>query len=205
MNPITTIIFDIGNVLMRFTWKAYADGLFGEETAERITRAIWRRGWWNELDRGVLNVEEIIKGAQSEAPELASEIRTAFERSGEACSRHDYAIPWIESFKSRGYRTLYLSNYSEYLMDKRPDVLDFLPHLEGGVFSCRVKLVKPNPAIYQKICDEYGLNKHECLFIDDTRVNIALARSFGLGAIRFENYETTAPQIEEFLSERSGK
>ena len=100
---------------------------------------------------------------------------------------------------------LYLSNYSEYLMDKRPDVLDFLPHLEGGVFSCRVKLVKPNPAIYQKICDEYGLNKHECLFIDDNRVNIALARSFGLGAIRFENYETTAPQIEEFLSERSGK
>jgi len=202
MDRVTTIIFDIGNVLMRFTWKAYADGLFGEEAAHRVTRAIWHCGWWNELDRGVLNVEQIIKGAQAEAPDLAAEIRAAFERSGEACFRHDYAIPWIESFKSRGFRTLYLSNYSQYLMDKRPDVLDFLPHLHGGVFSCRVRLVKPDPAIYARICDEYGLSARECLFIDDNPVNIALAKNFGLGTVRFENYAATAPQIEAFLAGR---
>ena len=30
MNKITTVIFDIGNVLMRFTWKDYVERLFGE-------------------------------------------------------------------------------------------------------------------------------------------------------------------------------
>ena len=205
MNKITTVIFDIGNVLMRFTWKDYVERLFGEETAAVLTWAIWRRHWWNELDREVLTPEEVIAGAQSEAPHLASQIREAVERSGEACYRHDYAIPWIESFKARGYRTLFLSNYSQYLMNKRPDVLDFLPHLEGGVFSYQVRMCKPEPAIYARICSDYGLIPSECLFMDDSRINVVMARKCGLNAIHFANYETTAPEIEKFLAERGEK
>ena len=202
MAKITTIIFDIGNVLMRFTWNAYVERLFGAEAAQTITWAIWRRHWWNELDRGVMTPDEVIAGAQSEAPQFAEQIRTAVERSGEACYRHDYAIPWIESFKARGYRTLYLSNYSKYLIDKRPDVLDFLPTLDGGVFSYKVRMCKPEPAIYERICSLYGVAPGECVFMDDSRVNVVMARKCGLNAFRFENHETTAPEVERFLAER---
>ena len=200
MDRIKTIIFDIGNVLMKFTWKAYAQQLFGAEAEPVITWAIWRRHWWNELDREVLTVEEIIAGAQSEAPQYAGQIRTAFERSGEACFRHDYAIPWIESFKARGYRTLFLSNYSQYLINKRPDVLDFLPHLDGGVFSYQVNMCKPEPAIYERICTQYRLLPGECLFMDDSRVNVTMARKCGLNAVHFVSYEETLPEIEEYLA-----
>ena len=199
MNKITTVIFDIGNVLMRFTWKDYVERLFGEETAAVLTWAIWRRHWWNELDREVLTPEEVIAGAQSEAPHLASQIRVAVERSGEACDRHDYAIPWIESFKARGYRTLFLSNYSQYLMNKRPDVLDFLPHLEGGVFSYQVQIVKPNPEIYRLLCEKYNLNAEECLFTDDMPDNIAAAKECGFHAVLFEGYEKSYPAIMEAI------
>ena len=50
-NMIKTIILDIGRVLIGFEWKAYIRGLFDEETAQRVTDAIWQEGRWYELDR----------------------------------------------------------------------------------------------------------------------------------------------------------
>ena len=56
---IKTVIFDIGNVLVRFAWKPYITELFDEETADHITEALWHDGYWNEFDRGILTDEQI--------------------------------------------------------------------------------------------------------------------------------------------------
>ena len=79
-------------------------------------------------------------------------------------------------------------------------VIALIAHLDGGVFSYKVKLVKPEPAIYERICTEYRLLPGECLFMDDSRVNIAMARKCGLNAVHFVSYEKTAPEIESFLT-----
>jgi len=135
----------------------------------------------------------------SAAPEAKAEIREAFDRVGECMTRCDYAIPWIEDLKSRGYRVYYLSNYSEHLMRANPEVLDFLPHMDGGVFSCYVKLIKPDPLIYRTLLEKYGLQAEECLFIDDREENVAAARELGMQAIRFENYEQAREEMENAL------
>lgn len=199
MDRIKAVVFDIGNVLMRFSWWPYINGLFDAQCARAVSDAIWNTGWWNELDRGVLSPEQIIAGAQSAAPSRAAQVRTAFERAGEACFRLDYAIPWIESVKARGCRALYLSNYSDFILSRSRHALDFLPHLEGGVFSCRVGLVKPEPAIYTRFCELFGLRAGECLFIDDRAVNVALAHRCGMKALVFEGFGRTAPKVAAFL------
>lgn len=194
-----TVIFDIGNVLMRFSWDVWAEVRFGAETNRVLRRAIWYSGWWNELDRGVLPVEDVIGGAASQVPEYEREVRAAFAEVGGACFRHSYAIPWIEEIRSMGYRTLFLSNYSGYLMDLRPDVLDFLPHLDGGLFSYRVGMTKPDPAIYRRMASDFDLDLSRCLFIDDNRVNAALARRTGLDTYCFSGYESSRGPIMELL------
>ena len=115
----------------------------------------------------------------------------------------DYAIPWISELKERGYRVLFLSNYSEFIMNSKPEVLDFLPLMDGGVFSCYVGLIKPDPAIYQKICDKYDLDPAECVFIDDNEENVKAARDFGLNALHFTGYSETAENLEEWLRDSS--
>jgi putative hydrolase of the HAD superfamily len=133
------------------------------------------------------------------APEYADAIREALMRLGEAPTRQPYAIPWIESLKARGLCVYYLSNYFEFLMQEAPQVLDFIPHTAGGVFSCQEKLLKPDPAIYRVLCERYGLEPSECVFIDDTQINIDAAIAFGMRGIRFESYAQASAALDAML------
>jgi len=186
---IRNVILDIGRVLIGFEWMEYINRLFDEETGQKVTDALWKTHYWWELDRAVLSEEEILEKFYSAGPDVKDEIREAFDRVGECMTRFEYAIPWIEDLKENGYRVYYLSNYSEHLMRANPEVLDFLPHMDGGVFSRYVKLIKPDPEIYRTLMDKYDLKAEECLFIDDREENVAAARELGMQGIRFENYE----------------
>ena len=63
--------------------------------------------------------------------------------------------------------------------------MDFVPHLDGGIFSCKVHLTKPDPAIYKLILAQYNLTAEECVFIDDTLPNIKAAEALGIHGIHF--------------------
>ncbi len=96
---------------------------------------------------------------------------------------------------------LYLSNYSHYVMSKNPEVLDFLPLMDGGVFSCDVKLIKPDRKIYECITKKYNLVPSECVFIDDIERNVKAAKDFGFNAIRFLNLEQAQRDLNAILGE----
>lgn len=196
---IKNVIFDIGNVLMRFDYKTYIKELLGDDRViEKVNNAIWRTGYWNDLDRG--EPTEKMFGLMLDAePDCKAEITLAFENVGQCCHRMEYAISWIKELKSRGYKVLYLSNYATNTMNAAPHVLDFIPYMDGGVFSCDIKAVKPDPVIYQTICEKYDLVPEECVFLDDFVDNVEAARAFGMNAIHFESYEQAKHELEIML------
>lgn len=198
---IKTVIFDIGNVLVKFDWRSYSEALLGKEIAPIVTEALWKDGYWEEFDRGVLPFEEIVGRMEQAAPDYKAEIRQALAHAGDSLRQYEYAIPWILELKAQGYQVLFLSNYSEFLMEQNPEALSFLPHLDGGLFSCHAKRIKPDPRIYAMLCENCGLNPEEALFIDDNAANIEAARQFGLYAIRFEGYETGYKDVMNYLTE----
>ena len=61
MGKITTVVFDIGNVLIRYDGRDFLKRLFDEETAKIVGEAIFGGKWWNELDRGVIPQDEIVE------------------------------------------------------------------------------------------------------------------------------------------------
>ncbi len=197
---IKTVIFDIGNVLVRFDYMPFVRRLLGnEETVHRVNNAIWFTGLWNELDRGQ-DEEEILKKMIEAEPDYEEEIRLTFDRVGECIFQEDYAVPWIEELKSRGYQVLYLSNYSEHTMRVNPGALSFLDHMDGGVFSCYEKLIKPDPALFRVILERYELVPGGCVFIDDNEANVETARKLGFNAIFFKSYADAISELEDYLS-----
>ena len=48
-----------------------------------------------------------------------------------------------------------------------------------------VKQQKPDPAIYQLLCERYGLTPAECLFVDDNADNCEGARIAGMQAVHY--------------------
>ena len=198
---IKTIIYDIGNVLMSWDWTGHTKRLFGEELGKKVFDATAGSPFWEELDRGVLQLEDVIDGMCRQVPELEEQIRYAFTHTEGVSEPRDYAIPWVQEMKEKGYRVLYLSNYSIWAMMMNPKSLAFIPHMDGGVFSCYEKLVKPDMAIYWKICKNYDLDPAQCLFLDDTMVNVRAAITFGMHSLQFKDYETSYPEIMNYLQE----
>ncbi len=50
---------------------------------------------------------------------------------------------------------------------------DFLNRFRDVVVSGEVKMLKPDPEIFEHFLDRNGLRSTECLFIDDNRDNVA--------------------------------
>ena len=193
---ITTIIFDIGNVLADFTWEAhYRSFGYSEEILERLAKATVKSPMWNEYDRGVMSDEEIIQGFIENDPGIEKEIRETLRDKGTMVVRNDYAIPWIQKLKEKSYRCLYLSNFSRSSHVQCAAALDFLPYMDGGILSYQDKVIKPMPEIYQLLIDRYGLKPEKCVFLDDTKRNLDAAEKFGIHTIHFQNQEQAIEEL----------
>ncbi|MBQ3292466.1 MAG: HAD family phosphatase [Mogibacterium sp.] len=201
---IKNIVFDIGNVLIGFEWEDYILSLFDKETAYKVSRAMFFNNYWSELDRAVIPVDDIVKLFHSEEPEYADQIDEAFERVGECVAKCDWVIPFVDSLRERGYRVYYLSNMSEHVINSNREAFGFTDHMDGGIYSCHVKAIKPDREIYEKLFERYDLVPEECVFIDDKEENIEAGSSFGMKGIVFRSPEQLKEDLEAMLSGAKG-
>ena len=193
---IRNIIFDIGNVLTDFRWKEFLeDKGFDEAMVKRIAKASVQSPVWNEIDRGVWSMEELMQTFIRQDPEIEEELRRAYGNITGMVTKRAYAIPWIQELRETGYRVYYLSNFSEKAYEDCADALDFLPYTDGGILSYQEKLVKPDPEIYRRLLSRYSLEARESVFLDDTASNVEAAERLGIHGICFRTKE----QAEEAL------
>lgn len=193
---ITTIIFDIGNVLVDFNWKEYLASFgFSKEVEEKLAKATMLSREWDEFDRGVLELEDIIQSFVKNDSTVEKEIRMICENVHDMLGRRDYAIPWIKELKEKGYGVYYLSNFSRKAEVECAHTLDFLPFMDGGILSYQEKVIKPEPEIYQLLIDRYKLIPKQCVFMDDKPENCEGARKAGMHTIVFTTKEEAEKEL----------
>lgn len=198
---ITTIIFDIGNVLVDFNWREYIAGFgFSEEVQKKLAKATMLSDAWNEFDRGVLEVEDIVRKFVENDSSIEKEIRLICENIHDMLGKRDYAIPWIQELKEKGYKVLYLSNFSKKAEVECAHTLDFLPFMDGGIMSYQEKVIKPEPEIYQILIERYQLIPDQCVFLDDKPENCEGARKAGIHAIVFTTKEEAEKELSRLLA-----
>jgi putative hydrolase of the HAD superfamily len=199
---IYNIIFDIGNVLTDFRWKEFLqDKGFQEEMIRRIAKASFLSPLWNEVDRGVWDADKLMKEFVRMDPEIEKELYLAFNHIGGMVAKRDYAIPWIQDLKARGYKVYYLSNFSDKAHRDCLDALDFIPYMDGGILSYQDRMIKPDAKIYQLLLARYELKAQESVFIDDTLANVEAARALGFHGIVFRTKEQVQEELEGILRE----
>ncbi len=205
MIMIKTVVFDIGRVLIGFEWFPYLHELYDgryedpDRLVEKVTEATFHSSRWSSLDRGLLDGERIMQQCVAAAPDIAVPIREAFENVGKCTERTDYAIPWIKELKDEGFQVLYLSNYSKYVSTRSSHALDFIPYMDGGVFSCDVNWIKPEREIFNILLKKYNLKAEECVFLDDNKNNIEAASAMGFNTIPFEYYQQAHGELMSLL------
>ena len=103
----------------------------------------------------------------------------------------------LRRLKAEGYKLYGLTNWCSKVHITISQ-FDIFTLLDGWVISSEEKVVKPEPEIYQRLFDRYGLEPSECVFTDDREENIEGARRMGMDGIVFVD----AKQYEEELRRR---
>lgn len=183
---IRNIVFDMGQVLLCYDPSLpclrHAKG--DREVALTLRKAIFDCPEWVATDAGELNDAELLEAAQKRLPTpelkaIAKDIiadwylDTLWPKQGMA--------EVTKAMHDRGYRLYILSNASLRFRDYQYKI----PHLElfsGILVSAEEKLLKPDLAIYRRLCDKFSLSAEECLFIDDVPANVQGAKNAGMKA-----------------------
>ena len=195
---VRNVIFDIGNVLADFRWKEFLrDKGFDDAMIDRIAKASVQSPVWNELDRGEWDEEKLMAEFVKLDPEIENELHLAYDNVTGMVTKRDYAVPWINELKSKGYSVYYLSNFSYKAYMECKDALDFIPCTDGGILSYRDKVIKPDERIYNLLLSRFGLRAEESVFIDDTMRNVEAARRLGFYTIHFQTREQTEAELKE--------
>ena len=196
---IKNIIFDIGNVLMKFDYYPFIKELLkDDDKIEHVNNALWYTGYWNDMDRGE-DTDVIFNKMLAAEPDYADEIRLTFDNVGDCIKRCDYAIPWIKELRHRGLKIYYLSNYATHTMDANRQALDFLPYMDGGIFSCYEKMIKPDPELFRLMLKRFSLRPEECVFLDDNPNNVKAAREQGINAVQFSDYDQARLELDDLI------
>ena len=197
-SDMENIIFDVGKVLVKFEWEKYLDSFgFPKEKRDKIAKAVFESETWNVRDRSSEDEQYYVDKMIKDAPEYADDIREVMRRSGETIERMDYAETWVRYLKDKGYHVYILSNYATYTLEKTEEELTFLKYVDGAVFSCQVKQIKPEPDIYQTLIKRYDLDPQKSVFLDDRKEICEAARKQGIHAIQFESFKQAAAELEK--------
>ena len=130
-------------------------------------------------------------------PEIEEELHKAYDNIHGMVTIRDYAIPWVQELKAKGYKVWYLSNFSEKTEIECADSIAFIPYMDGGILSWKDKVIKPDPKIYQLMLERFGLVAQECVFVDDLPENVQGAVNEGIHGIVFGTREQVVEDLKK--------
>jgi len=198
-------IFDMDDVLYEYDWRARMAAM-SELTGLSFLEL--RRLWWH--DEGEF-------GAEAGLYPTGDEYLTAFENAiGQSVDvarwieiRAAAMTVWPDSLAAAqrasdlGQATL-LTNNGALLGDHLPTLAPELVNIFGDHLrtSSHYGARKPNPEVYERTLESYGVEAHNAFFVDDMQENVESAQRLGITGHQFLDSADLHRAIEEFAETR---
>jgi HAD superfamily hydrolase (TIGR01509 family) len=180
------VVFDIGNVLLRWDPRHLYRKVFDdEERMERFLATALAMDFVSHTDV----VEDFAAAVEARAkgfPEFAKEIRMFHERWIETLGGPiEENVALLRRLRESGKPVYALSNFARETFALAERDHDFLREFDDRVISGHVGVVKPDPRIYEILFERVRRQPGDLLFIDDSLRNIEAARALGMPAVHF--------------------
>lgn len=198
------LVFDLGSVLVEqkqsFTEALMKSKLIPNELAQNIHDHIINTFMDNSKYLDYCSSTDYYKFMTDKASsDIKKYIPTALRVNLDNMRKLPYTDSLIKQLKDKGYTLLYLSNWSKWSRDEYlHNTFDFLKYFDGGIFSCDVKLMKPDHKIYEALLKKFNIEGKQCIFFDDKYENIKASIEYGMYGVMF-NKVTTPDWIRENL------
>ncbi|NOZ08835.1 MAG: HAD family phosphatase [FCB group bacterium] len=199
-NSFGNIIFDVGNVLLRWNPAKVIAEKFPPGIAEKLQSAeTVLHTHWHDLDRGTLTREEAINLFAGLADIPLEVMREVYFALRDSLDLDPAAYDLLLDLSHSGYTLFCISNMSldfwEYLKLR----YTFWTVFNDIIISAEVRMIKPDKEIFQHAIDRFGIDPRQSIFIDDSLPNITAATDLDLTGILFLNARHCRHRLEEII------
>jgi putative hydrolase of the HAD superfamily len=179
------VIFDLWETLVDYD--VSAAHAFQATVAERLGRsdtdAFFQEWAEDRIERDTGTLADYLHSLGVDGGAVAELIRGREESTRGMLAPRPGAIETLEELRHRGIATGLISVCSEDVPAVWPETA-FADLFDATVFSCSVRLRKPDPRIYLLACEQLGVAPEEALFVGDgANDELAGAERVGMRAV----------------------
>jgi 2-haloacid dehalogenase len=195
---ITSLIFDLGGVLIDWNPSYVFDKLFNDEKQKQHFFQHICTSDWNEAQDAGRPLKEATETLVAQFPEWKEYIEAYYGRWEEMLGGpiHDTVQILRELKEKKKYKLYALTNWSAELFPIALERYDFLHWFDGRLVSGEEKMRKPFAEFYHLLLQRFHIHPGETIFIDDNLRNVEAAQAIGIRCIRFQS----APQLRKELT-----
>ena len=181
---IKNIILDIGGIILddgKENLRKYLQ--VSKEETEKLYKIVYGSKGFRQYLLGYINLEECMNLVISENQEYKDYIEKMLLKSNlkDIVPIKSDVLQVIRKLKE-SYKIYFLSNITKETYEYIEEILN---EFDGGIYSFKVHLCKPNPEIYKKLLYTYNLKKEESIFFDDRQRNVDIGNKLGIKSIKF--------------------
>ncbi|OYU98631.1 MAG: haloacid dehalogenase [Burkholderiales bacterium PBB5] len=196
------VVFDFAGVL--FHWKPLdlLQHLLPQHATDDASAAFWAalifqgyKGDWAEFDRGTIAPGPLVDRIAVRTGLAHALVKTVVDAVPHSMHALPGSVALVEQLRAAGEPLFFLSNMPAPYADVLERANPFLRGFQDGVFSARVQLIKPEPAIFAHAAQRFGLPPQDLLFFDDVPANVAAARAAGWQAEVFTDAQQAGADL----------
>jgi len=181
---IRNIIFDLGNVLLKFEPEKFLLRFTNnlDYINEFISKVIHTKIWL-KLDKGLLTVAKAREIFISQHLGDKDMINLFFDNWLEMFIPIKRNVEILYLLKDNKYKLYILSNFMMEVYSYVKSRYDFFSLFDGQIISGEKNVIKPDIEIYKLLLNQYNLIANECVFIDDVIGFLRPAKKLGINTI----------------------
>jgi putative hydrolase of the HAD superfamily len=185
-----TILFDYFNVISAPVYEKVIKKFLGADEYGPWMKKL------DDLDVGAISEDQLVRelaiAAKVSEGTILMELQNSYDINHEL-------INYIRDNLKGKYKIGLLTNIARSLIEKM--IPEELKMFDVPIISSDLKLIKPDPRIFEaaiKLCE---CNANEILFIDDKEVNIEAAKQAGMNGMVYTTFGVFKNELEKYLVE----
>lgn len=189
------VIFDIGNVLMRWNPEGFYDSRLGEAERRRMFAETGIEEMNIRVDAGA-PFRATVEAHAALYPAWSEQILWWHEHWIEmAAPRIEGSIALLRALRAKGVPVMALTNFGDDSFTYAQTQYDFLNEFDRAFVSARMGVIKPDPEIYRRVEEETGMAPDRLLFADDKKENTDAAAARGWRVHLFTDWQGWAERL----------
>jgi putative hydrolase of the HAD superfamily len=209
--PFSTVIFDFGGVITSSPFEAFnrmeAERGLPRDFVRQVNSANPDSNAWARFERAECSAAEfdLLFAAEAQALGhsldgasviacLSGDVRTAMVSALDRLKAHGFALGCITNNVPSGKGPGMAGS-----AEKADAIAAIMARFDHVIESSKVGVRKPDPRIYQMMCEALGVEAAQCIYLDDLGINCKPAAALGMAAIKVTSGEQALDDLGALL------